>query len=329
MIHITDSTTSRETITEYLWDFGDGTTSTSFTPPPHYYSQPGNYPVRLIVATETGCTDTVQMKVPVKVVQSPVISISADSVICLNDYVRFEGINIPDTSAIQWAWKFPNGNTDNRVIPVLQQFKTAGSFQATAIATNSSGCADTASQNLVVHALPTVELPATLIRQAGFPVKLPALYSTGVDKYRWSPVTGLDCIDCPQPEASPKFNTKYAVNFTDQNGCSNDAEIQIVVLCENANVFVPNTFSPNGDGNNDVFYVRGKGLDRVKTIRIYNRWGEIVFEKKDFTPNDASAGWNGQYRGSRAQTGVYIYQVEVFCENGDVIKHQGNIALIH
>lgn len=328
-IQISDSTTSREAITDYLWDFGDGTTSTSFVPPPHYYSQPGNYPVSLVVKTETGCTDTMRLQPQVKVVQSPVISINADSAVCLNEYVRYAGMSQPDTSALRWAWKFPNGNSDNRELPVLQQYRTAGSFQVSVVATNSSGCADTATQNMSVNPLPTVDLPATLIRQAGFPVQLPAVYSTGVEKYLWSPATNLNCTDCPQPEASPKFDTKYAVTFTDGNGCTNDAQIQIVVLCENANVFVPNTFSPNGDGNNDVFYVRGKGLDRVKNIRIYNRWGEIVFEKKDFAPNDAAAGWNGQFRGTKAQAGVYIYQVEVFCENGDVIRHEGNIALIH
>lgn len=328
-VSLTDSTISRESITNYHWDFGDGSTSNDIRPAPHYYSQPGNYTIRLMVDTENGCADTMSIKPPVKVVQSPVINIVGDSVICLNDYVRYQGVNIPDTSAIAWAWRFPNGNSDNRELPVLQQYKTAGNFKVSLIATNSSGCADTATQDLLVHALPTVDMPKTVIRQAGFPITLPATYSTGVEKYVWSPVKGLDCTDCPQPEASPKFSTKYAVNFTDQNGCTNDAEIQVVVLCQNANVFVPNTFSPNGDGNNDVFYVRGKGLDRVKTIRIYNRWGETVFEKKDFAPNDAAAGWNGQFRGSKAQAGVYIYQVEVFCENGDVIRHEGNIALIH
>jgi len=102
----------------------------------------------------------------------------------------------------------------------------------------------------------------------------------------------------------------------------------VLVICMNANVFVPNTFSPNSDGNNDVFYIRGKGLERVKSLRVFNRWGEIVFEKKDFPVNDPSSGWDGKFKGNRPQADVYIYQVEVFCENGDIIRFDGNLALI-
>jgi gliding motility-associated-like protein len=100
------------------------------------------------------------------------------------------------------------------------------------------------------------------------------------------------------------------------------------VICKNANLFVPNTFSPNGDGSNDVFYPRGTGLDRVKMLRIFNRWGEVVFEKKDFPINDPLSGWDGAFKGRKPQADVYIYQVEVFCENGEIITLNGNIALI-
>ena len=91
---------------------------------------------------------------------------------------------------------------------------------------------------------------------------------------------------------------------------------------------MPNTFSPNGDGSNDIFYPRGKGLDRVKSLRIFNRWGEVVFEKTDFPINNAAFGWDGSFKGRKPQADVYIYQVEVFCDNGDIIKFDGNVALI-
>jgi len=91
---------------------------------------------------------------------------------------------------------------------------------------------------------------------------------------------------------------------------------------------MPNTFSPNNDGSNDAFYPRGKGLYSIKTLRIFNRWGEIVFEKKDFPVNSPSSGWDGTYKGKKPQPDVYVYQVEVICDNGELIKLDGNIALI-
>jgi len=96
----------------------------------------------------------------------------------------------------------------------------------------------------------------------------------------------------------------------------------------NSNIFIPNTFSPNGDGSNDLFYPRGKGLERVKTLRVFNRWGEIVFEKNNFPVNDATYGWDGTFKGNKPKADVYVYQVEIFCENGDLIRLNGNIALI-
>ena len=128
--------------------------------------------------------------------------------------------------------------------------------------------------------------------------------------------------------ASPKFNTIYTVTAVDDNGCRNSEKVQVIVLCQGANVFVPNTFSPNGDGSNDVFYVRGKGLNRVKSLRIFNRWGETVFEKINFPVNDASAGWDGTYKGKIVSPDVFVYQVDVFCDNSESIRFEGNISLI-
>jgi gliding motility-associated-like protein len=164
--------------------------------------------------------------------------------------------------------------------------------------------------------------------QVGFPITIPATYSPNVASYNWTQSVGLSCTDCPQPIANPKSNTIYNVAVVDSNGCKNNEFVQILVICKNANVFVPNTFSPNGDGSNDVFYVRGRGLDRVKSLRVFNRWGEIVFEQKDFPVNNPAYGWNGSFKGKKPQADVYVYQVEIFCDNSEIIRFEGNVALI-
>jgi gliding motility-associated-like protein len=100
------------------------------------------------------------------------------------------------------------------------------------------------------------------------------------------------------------------------------------VVCGDQNFFIPNTFSPNGDGVNDVFYLRGSGLFRINSLMIFNRWGEVVFEKKNLSINDPSGGWDGIYKGKKANPDVYIYQVEIVCNNGETIKYAGNVALL-
>ena len=327
-VRFSDSTTFNDPIASYNWTFGDGASSI-LQNPVHQYTAPGIYTVRLIVQTQLGCRDTLIKPAVVKVVRSPITDIGGDSVVCVNSSLQHAGFFIiPDTSAVSWSWNFPNGNTSILQIPLPQTYKTAGNFTVRAVATNSSGCTDTTTRNIIVNPLPTVNMPGQITVQNGFPVTIPATYTPNTLSWLWSPAQGLSCTTCPTPDAGPKSNTTYQVYFTDENDCSNTASIQVIVICKNANLFIPNTFSPNGDGSNEIFYPRGKGLERVRLLRIFNRWGEIVFEKKDFPVNDAASGWNGTFKGKKVQADVYIYQAEVFCDNGDIIRLNGNIALI-
>ncbi|RYY59655.1 MAG: T9SS type B sorting domain-containing protein, partial [Chitinophagaceae bacterium] len=322
-----DSTTANNPITSYQWTFGDGGTA-SVPNPVHTYNSPGQYNVQLVVNTQAGCTDTAIIG-PVKVVATPRVAIVADSIVCRNERVPYAGQFLAtDTSVVQWSWIFPNGNTSNQQNPGVQQYDTTGTFDVMAAVVNSSGCRDTLHQQLTVHGLPTVTLPAQITKFVGVPSVLNAQYTSGVTGYSWSPATTLSCANCPQPVATPSFNTLYTVTATDSNGCRNTASVQVLVLCQGARVFVPNTFSPNGDGHNDRFFVEGNGLARMKSLRVFNRWGEVVFESRDFPVNNASYGWDGMYKGQKAAPDVYIYQLEVFCENSEVLKFEGNVALI-
>ncbi|MBD0278828.1 MAG: gliding motility-associated C-terminal domain-containing protein, partial [Flavisolibacter sp.] len=328
LIRFKDSTTYHDQSISYKWNYSDGNISVNPKDSAHFYPNPGNYDIFLAVTTSHGCTDSIRSK-PLKVVQSPLIAIQGDSVICANERMRHAGVfQRSDTSSVRWLWQFPNGNSAMQQYPANQLYNTTGNYVVTAYAINSSGCADTATQRIRVNPIPSVDMPSMLTTQVGFPVTIPATYTSNVVKYLWQPAATLDCANCPQPVANPKFNTLYSVTFTDSNGCRNTGEIQVVVLCKNANVFLPNTFSPNGDGSNDVFYVRGKLIDRVKSLRIFSRWGEVVFDKRDFPVNDPSVGWDGKYKGARPIPDVYVYQVEVYCDNGEIIRFEGNVALI-
>ncbi|HSU27892.1 MAG TPA: PKD domain-containing protein [Chitinophagaceae bacterium] len=327
-VNFIDSTLLNDPITNYSWAFGDGGTSGQQNPL-HQYLSPGFYNVQLAVLSQNGCTDTLIKPNAIKVVQRPLIDIGGDTVACVNSSMIHTGLFIqPDTSIVSWSWTFPNGTTTNQQNPSPQTYRTVGTFTVRAIATNSTGCKDTSTQNIRLNPLPSAVLPVQMTIQTGFPVTIPATYSPGVVSWEWSPATGLSCTDCPTPIADTKFKTLYTVAYTDTNGCQNLSYVEVIVICKNVNLFIPNTFSPNGNGSNDVFYPRGVGLDRVKLLRIFNRWGEVVFEKKDFPINDPSVGWDGTYKGRKPIADVYVYQAEVFCENGEIIVLNGNIALI-
>ena len=326
-IHILDSTLYNEPV-QYHWDFGDGTTS-NLAQPKHQYTRPGLFSVLLTAQSASGCTDSMRIPAPIRVVNSPVIGINGDSVICIGGRLQHSGVlERQDTAAVRWIWNFPNGSTSGSIAPAVQQYNKAGSFAIQAIAVNGSGCADTATRNITVHALPLINMPENISTPVGRPVPIPATYSSGIVRYHWMPGDELSCTDCPLPVATPKFNNVYSVQVTDSNGCKNREDVKVTVLCEGVTVFIPNTFSPNGDGRNDQFYIRGQGIGQVKMMQIYNRWGEIVFEQTNFPANSAMHGWNGTFKGRLPQEGVYVYQLQLYCGNGQVMHFSGNVALI-
>ena len=126
----------------------------------------------------------------------------------------------------------------------------------------------------------------------------------------------------------PLQSLEYSIEVKNDGGCTARDKVSVYVLCNNANVFVPNTFSPNGDGSNDVFYPRGSGVFKIQNIKVFNRWGEVVFEKSNFNPNDAAAGWDGTFKGKPLPPDVFVYILEVVCDNNTALTFKGNIALI-
>src|SRR5690606_36075720 len=122
------------------------------------------------------------------------------------------------------------------------------------------------------------------------------------------------CQNCPFPIVSPKKDTTYIVTVADEYGCLavDSVNVRVFDNCSGENVTVPNTFSPNNDGLNDVFYVKGTGLSNIERLRIYSRWGELMFESPDI-----NIGWDGTYNGVPVNSGVYVYYLEAVCLNGE------------
>jgi gliding motility-associated-like protein len=142
------------------------------------------------------------------------------------------------------------------------------------------------------------------------------------------PGTGLSCVTCSSPIAQPKITTTYTLQVSNPGNCSASQSITVEVICKDQQIFIPNTFSPNGDGVNDVFFPRGKGIYSIRSFRIFNRLGQVVFERTNLIANDAANGWDGKYQGKVLISDVYIYEMEVVCDNNQVIPFKGNITLI-
>ncbi|PCI99415.1 MAG: hypothetical protein COB15_04330 [Flavobacteriales bacterium] len=189
--------------------------------------------------------------------------------------------------------------------------------------TSAVGCDSILIYALTVNPLPSFNLNVTgntsinLGESVDFAI-LPGVIGT---TYFWDPPAGLDCIFCQNPTATPTETTWYFVTVTNAQGCQTIDSIYIEVD-PSSNIYVPNIFSPNGLGENNTYYVRGKGIQQFNLV-IFNRWGQSVFESTDI-----ENGWDGTKNGSPLNQGVFVYKLDVTFYSGETFSQTGNITLV-
>ena len=187
---------------------------------------------------------------------------------------------------------------------------------------------DTGHINITVGPNPALEIGPDVTASAGSSVTFNPVTQNGpIVSWNWSPSTNLSCTDCPNPTATVANNTTYLLTVENTYGCIVTDTVVIITFCKNSQVFIPNAFTPDGDGINDVLMVRGNGIT-VKSFRVFNRWGNVVFEKQQFSPNDPRFGWDGRVRGVLASPDVYVFTAEVTCDNGVVYTYKGNTTIL-
>ncbi len=231
------------------------------------------------------------------------------------------------TGAFSYSWSPTTGlNNPNIPNPIASPSATT---VYTVTGTDLYRCfTQTAQIPVKVFPIPTVEAGDDVTINAGQMIDLVPIISADVSRVIWTPSGGTFRNNYPAITVKPRETTRYTVQVANNGGCTASDFVTVNVICNNANVFIPNTFSPNNDGMNDVFYPRGSGLFRIKSMKIFNRWGEIVYERNDVTPNDVRAGWDGTYKGKSAPTDVYVYIMEIMCENNTSLPFKGNVTLI-
>lgn len=148
-----------------------------------------------------------------------------------------------------------------------------------------------------------------------------------IDTVMWHPMSPADCPNCLSWLVSPESATQYGVVVIDKNGCQASDQLTVFVRKER-DVYIPNGFSPNNDGLNDVFMIfAGKEVLNIRSFLIFNRWGENLFEAYNFRPNDPDYGWNGWFRGQPLNPAVFVYYAEVEFIDGEVILYKGDVTL--
>jgi len=239
------------------------------------------------------------------------VSASSNSPVCVGATINFTA-----SGGTNYIWSGPNSYSSSAQNPsiTLSTMSNAGTYYVTV---SAPPCSDTVVLHVVVNPAPNVNAGQDTTINSGVQI---TLHGSGGPSYSWSPSATLNNPNIANPLATPYNTTTYTLTVTDSLGCSS---IDAVIISVNPGaLFVPNIFSPNGDGENDILYVYGSSI-KVMKFSVFNRWGEKVFES-----NLRTNGWDGNYKGKPCDAGVFVYHLEVTYLDNTEAKLSGNVTLV-
>ena len=120
----------------------------------------------------------------------------------------------------------------------------------------------------------------------------------------------------------------YTVTATNVNGCTAYDTVSINLMCSESRIYIPKAFTPDNDGVNDLFVIKGAGIKIVNHLRIYDRYGGLVFERNNFSIGDVNAAWDGRHNGAQVSPGAYVYIAEMSC-NEKTFVQKGTVTVIY
>jgi gliding motility-associated-like protein len=272
----------------------------------------------LTVKDDIGCQNSVP--VTITVVQPGNLQLRPSASICAGDTLQLNA-----SGEMLYTWIDDTQGLDHTDIP-NPVATPSEDITYTVQGSDDHHCfVHTKSIVVAVHPLPTVNAGPDIMVEAGYDATLNAVGSADIVRWQWMPERYLSCYNCPSPVCLPLATTEYILKVYNQY-CHVSDTIVVAVDCQESHVRIPNAFTPNGDGANDVFMI--KGISIVKHMVIFGRWGEKVFERDNFIAGDKASCWDGTYKGQKCAPGTYIYFVEMECPSGGTFSRKGSFILV-
>ncbi|MBI5913903.1 MAG: choice-of-anchor L domain-containing protein [Bacteroidetes bacterium] len=286
-------------------------------------SEPGTYSL-VVTNSLNGCTDTDQVTITR---EGPVATPEATQPPCFGDRGT---IVIAGVTGGESPYRYSIDNGENFGNQAVFTSLQPGVYNV--IVQDANGCEfDEAvlieqpdEFNLEVEPQVTVELGDSyqINTLVNFPLE-------EIAQVNWFPGFNLSCTDCLNPIATPTNTMLYTVTVETKNGCEDSGTI-LFLVDKKGGVYVPNAFSPNGDGTNDVFMIFSdtKSVLKVKSFIVFNRWGESVYQYFNFSPNDPAYGWDGKHRDQPMDPTVFVWLAEIEFIDGRVELFKGDVTLM-
>ena len=285
-----------------------------------------------VTDTETGCSATDEVTITQEGA-IPILSAAAFGLSCFgaNDgRIEVEGV----TSGVEpFQYSLDGGELTNEMV-----FEGLAAGSHTLEVVDANGCTDVLTFDITEPEELTIILDlntASNTIQLGDSVQIMPSFSGAFLTFDWMPLEAfepcdlvLDSVACLNPWVQPTENITYTLLIGDAMGCTAAESIEVLVESQ-AKVVFPTAFSPNDDGINDEFRLfANDNAIRVQSFVVFNRWGEKVFERLDFDPNDGSVFWDGTYQSKEMEVGVFVYYAVVEFRDGSVDLFQGNLTLV-
>lgn len=312
----------------WSWNFGDPSTAganvSALQNPKHTFSGPGVYQVSL--KASSSCSESTTITIPITV-EGLYTASTMPSCVGGNDGTA--------SVLVDPAWVDPGfqWSTQPPQFGAIATHLSAGAYD---VSVSGTGICPLSVTVIVPEADPA-QMPQTNLIQAisdttialGVVVSLTGVVSDPgrIVAYHWEPAIYLDCDACLSPLASPLQTTTYTLFATDTLGCVSSDALTIQVL--QGSVYIPNVFRPASTDLNDHFTVyAARDVERVELLQIYDRWGSLVFENRNFQVSDREQGWDGRIDGELAASGVYLYLVKVLFVSGASEFFKGDLTVV-
>lgn len=314
-ISFTDvSTVAAASIQQWQWIYNSAVFSTAQNPS---YSFPvGSNQVGLVVTSSAGCVSDALFK-------SFIIKSKPSIQMFFNDTCRYSLVNMiaSETSTVGitgWYWNFGDGTTATGN-PVTHVYNNNGNYNIRLYGISTEGCSsDTISGSINIFGT-NVFAGNDTIAAPNQPIQLNA---TGGLGYQWTPSTGLNFSNIPNPIATLANDQTYYLRAFTPEGCESFDTLQVKIYI-GPEIYVPGAFTPNGDGNNDVLRPRPVGIQSFEYFIVYNRYGQVIFRSSD--PN---RGWDGRVQGKEQDSGTFVWMAAAVDFLGNKIFRKGTTLLI-
>ncbi len=276
----------------------------------------GNYSVT--VTDAIGCQSVINFTV--EEIEPETFNFTANRPGCAGD--QDGSIDLTGTPGMQFS-------LDGTSFQPVEAFYGLAAGEYLVISEDQNGCRDTASVVVEDPEEIWLELPEDQTIKLGESVTINSQSNVGpLAEYTWKPLDSLSCGDCPRTVAGPVVTTEYILTVVDTNGCTASDDIRIFVD-RRRKVYIPNAFSPNGDGVNDSFIIYGdESVRQVRHLMVFDRWGEMVFNRKEMPINDPISGWDGKLNGRLMKPAVFVYMAEVEFIDGALETFEGEVILL-